>query len=366
MSSPRLAVAQTTISATSLPAGSSPNNVAVAATRNLWIRDQAIVRQKHAYLGYAPLSNSGTGITVVGVDSRIGDVTSRARVELRGSNLPDAGVFGSVASAGTILVQNNHHVTGAMLPATMTTFLPSSVVTSIPSFPAGLQTINSGSTVTLQAGAHQSYQLNSGATLVLRPGKHSFRSLVVNGGATLKLDDGVEPVEVFLRDSLTMGGTIVEQQSPMTLEGNVRFIVLNGSANVLGRMIGTVIAPNGTITVAQTVSPHRASFFGRDVEVKASAVVEFVPFPSQLITAVELEQVTACKYETVDVLATVRDQSGGTVKVSINGVPGSQATVQYPTVGKHTVLVTATEGALTQTKTVHLQVQDCVSLTPQI
>lgn len=118
LSSPREVLAQTTIQASSLPAGSSPNNVAVAATRNLWIRDQAIVRQKDAYLGYAPLSNSGVGITVIGVNSRVGDVVSRAGVELRGSNLTDAGVYGSVTSAGTILVQNNHNVAGATLPAT--------------------------------------------------------------------------------------------------------------------------------------------------------------------------------------------------------------------------------------------------------
>jgi hypothetical protein len=94
--------------------------------------------------------------------------------------------------------------------------------------------------------------------------------------------------------------------------------------------------------------------------------VEFVPFPSQLITSVYVEQATACKYETVDVAATVRAQGGGSIKTSINGVPGSESTVQYGTVGKHPILVTATEGALTQTRTVFVEVLDCVSLTPQI
>jgi hypothetical protein len=245
----------------------------VAATRNLWVRDQAVIRQKDAYLGYASSSNSGTGVTVVGIDSRVGEILSRAGIELKGSNLPDAGVFGSVTSGGTVLVQNNHRVTGSTYPFTTTNYVANPINATMPPFPAGVVTVNAGASVVLQPGAHQSYQLNSGATLVLLPGKHFFRSLLVNSSARLELDNAEAPVEVFLRDSLTMGGTIVELQSPTTTEGNVRFIILNGGANLLGRMIGTVVAPNGTITVARTDLPHRTSLFGRDVERKLSTSV---------------------------------------------------------------------------------------------
>jgi hypothetical protein len=133
-----------------------------------------------------------------------------------------------------------------------------------------------------------------------------------------------------------------------------------------GPMTGAVLAPNAKLTFGRTSTPHRGSFFAKNIEVQADAQIVFIPYSGWLIEQVTLDKTEVCVNEPVKV--SVKTNSAiaaqSVVYTTINGLPGTQQLLQFqgaPGIRLINVVVGAPASKVRSSQFATVTVKDCGS-----
>ncbi len=351
-----------------LPGAVSIQSAALGATDSLQLADRVQVLTPEG-LG-ATVSNMGTAETNIGMESVTGDLWAGGPVVLRGTNQPDfINVRGDLRTAATVTLQNHAAVSGGTLqnqtiPTASTPFsvdVPATVGANKSYGP-------NGPPVTLPPGNYGDVHAYSGVTLTFKAGTYFVRSLLLEPGAKLILDNASQPVFVYVRADLQVRAPFQETATG-ELSGNSLFVMLGSNAPIVeAPFIGTLLAPQSQLTLA-TVGPagHTGAFFAKGITVNPDVVIRHRPFRSLLIDHVDVSKTQVCSGEPVKV--TVTPRAGVTANISIDLQVTNERWFQYPGApGKRFVTVVAAgPNGVLEVRTVEVTVKDCgTSFTPAL
>jgi PKD repeat protein len=239
-----------------LPEGAGFDAVSVAAADELRISDRARV-QLASGIAAGAIANSGTTLTDVGVESKVGTTTSAAPVTLRDR----AEVTGNVVSAQSITRMNDTVVTGSVSPNTPLTFDRWSWLVSLPASGAPVS-VPVNSSRSIAPGAYAGVQAFAGATLSLVAGTYYMDSLTMEPQSRLAVDTRNGNVIIYLRLGFTFRGSTV-----FTGPNDRLLIAYLGTASpALDRSFnGNFVAPNASVRLGVGGSPYAGAVYAKAV-----------------------------------------------------------------------------------------------------
>jgi len=360
-----------------LPAGQLPRDVVIAGDESVVLGDRSTLERYQSTSFSSAVSNGTLGINL-GVDGLSGDLWSKGDVILRGTNITNFfNVHGNVTTAGAITLQNNAKIAGASHDHTS---FSTQVNTRNVNFVSSTAPISIGpdaASARIDPGAYGDVHIYSRSRVKLAAGAYYFGALSVEPDVELVLENSQAPVYLFVKNQLLYHGKITEQATgPMA--ANVLLGYFGTAATTLETpFIGTIYAPNATLTLATVGSPgHQGAFFARRVVVSPDVTVTHRPFPSQLIGSVDVSTTTPCENQsvtvTVHVATTLGDSSSDPFLVSIDGRPavltGDVATADIQRVGKgpRRVVVVVKRGHQAETRSVDIDVKTCSQKYPRV
>ena len=216
--------------------------------------------------GSGSMVNSGTQLTSLGVEARVGSIVSGAPVVLRDR----AHVSASITTASTVTKSNGVFIGGKV------TEHANPVYPSAPTLPGSIPT-NSNDVIlqpdqqkSVKAGTYRTVSIASRSTLRLSAGTYYLDSLDIEPQATLALD-GSGAVTIYVRSQVIFRGAIVD---PKGVTGNVFLGYLGSSAMYIeAPFFGILAAPKASVTLRSVSTPHVGSFFAKDLTLDAHATV---------------------------------------------------------------------------------------------
>lgn len=235
----------------------------VAATDWLELGDRVQLRQNGLY---ASASNTGSGVTRVGSDARVGSVFSGGLVDLRDRAYVGGGVFAPQLSRG-----NQTTVLGGIHPA------PTGVQDLLASIAWPAEAVEDvrlepGQTVTLEPGSHGALEVKAGATVRLVAGRHFFRSWMIHSQATIEVESECEPVVALVRDGLFFRGRVVEFGGDDPGVGLLVRYEGAQTAHVESPLRADILAPSSELIVGAYT--HEGHFFAQRLRIQSGAIVQ--------------------------------------------------------------------------------------------
>jgi hypothetical protein len=240
------------------------------ASSTLFVDDRVTVVNADGSMG--AVANSGTGQTNVGADTKIGQITSVGPVLLR-----SRASTGPVIAGDTVVLQDGvvhgtiqEYQSIALPGAGLAVALPSSQ--GKPSIG-----VEPGAPQSAVPGVYTSVSVKSGATLSLAAGTYYFDSMMLEPLSTVSLDSRASGVTIYIRNSLTVRGAIVDRSgaAPNLFIG----VLGTAGATISVPFTGRVIAPNGPITLDTVGAPgYTGSFMGKSLTVHQGSKVVCAPF----------------------------------------------------------------------------------------
>jgi hypothetical protein len=351
--------------AVAIPQSLAIQDVALGATDTLRLADRALVREPSSDAARARVTNVGSTETNLGVDTRTGPLVSGTNVTIRGLNNQSyiANVIGDLQTAGTVTLQNNAKVKGQTLERQTIVAKQIPFPVTVPATIGAPQYVNPDGALTLGPGNYGDVQVFSRGTLTLHAGVYFMNNFRLEPQAHVVLENASTPVSIYVRADFQYRGTFQEQATG-ALQGNV-FVGVLGSTYVTleAPFVGTIVAPNSTLTLATVQGGHTGSFFARIIEVRPDVVVTHRAFPSLLIDHVTVSKTDLCVGEPMT--ATVATRAGvSPVVTTIDMQVGDHRTIQYqglPGPRYVTVIVSGPGGTL-EARTVQVNVRDCGTL----
>lgn len=219
-------------------------------------------------------------------------------------------------------------------------------------------------TKTIDPAAVASISVKNRSKLTLTAGNYFTDTLLVDQDAWLYLDMSKGPISIYVRSSVDFKGQV------KVVSGTPDQFLIGywGTQDVLfqGPMTGAVLAPNAKLTFGRTSTPHRGSFFAKNIEVQADAQIVFIPYSGWLIEQVTLDKTEVCVNEPVKV--SVKTNSAiaaqSVVYTTINGLPGTQQLLQFqgaPGIRLINVVVDAPASKVRSSQFATVTVKDCGS-----
>jgi hypothetical protein len=249
------------------------STVCLWAQGNLVIGDRVKIKNQNGT--FAPSVNAGSAQTNVGADAQVGDVWSRAAVELRDR----CKVTGNVRTMSTLKLDANASVTGVVTQNGALLQIPTlSLAVTFPGTNQGNKTLAPNGTLTLAPGAYADVTVNAGATLFLSTGTYFFNNWDVEPNAKISCSSGSGQIVVNVKLGFTFRGSIIEKTGgrPKIFVG-----VFGTSAIPLeGPFTGTLMALTAPLTIATLNPPaaHSGAFYARDITVNPDNTITYFPF----------------------------------------------------------------------------------------
>jgi DNA-binding protein YbaB len=249
------------------------STVCLWAQGNLVIGDRVKIKNQNGT--FAPSVNAGSTQTNAGADAQVGDIWSRAAVELRDR----CKATGNVRTRSTLKLDANASVTGLVTQNGALLQIPTlSLAVTFPGTNQGDKTVAPGGTLTLAPGAFGNVTVNAGATLFLSTGTYFFNNLDIEPNAKISCTSGSGQIVVNVKVGLIFRGSIVEKTG-----GRPKFFlgVFGTSAVSLeGPFTGTFMALTAPLTLATLTSPavHTGAFYARDITVNPDNTITYFPF----------------------------------------------------------------------------------------
>ena len=239
---------------------------------SLQIADRAKIKRQDG--SFAPIVNAGATQTNIGVQAQTGDLWSRASVVLRDRSQ----VNGSLRTRGTLARGSNTVVTGTITEDGFVIQIPNlSLPVTFPGTNQGAINVPPDQTRTLVPGAFATVTVNSRATLFLSKGTYYFDSFQVEPQATISCTSGSGPVIVYVKNSFTFRGAIIEKTG-----GRPKFFidVLGSNQVSLGApFTGTLVALNALVDFATVGAPgHSGAFYAKNITVQPDNTITHFPF----------------------------------------------------------------------------------------
>lgn len=155
----------------SLPSDLYPQDVALGALSSLRVSDRAHVLTDDAEPKGANVANSGSGLAYLGVNSRVGDLTSAGRIELRNN---------AIVEGDAITALNIHEEPGASIQGeslenqSVAPFRESTWTPEFEQGPGGDINLEPHQATTLAPGSFGALNVKSRAQITLQPGNYHF------------------------------------------------------------------------------------------------------------------------------------------------------------------------------------------------
>jgi DNA-binding protein YbaB len=243
------------------------------AQGNLVIGDRVKIKNQNGT--FAPSVNAGSAQTNAGADAQVGDIWSRAAVELRDR----CKATGNVRTMSTLKLDANASVTGVVTQNGALLQIPTlSLAVTFPGTNQGDKTIAPNGQLTLAPGAFANVTVNAGATLFLSTGTYFFNNLDIEPNAKISCSSGSGQIVVNVKTGLIFRGSIVEKTG-----GRPKFFlgVFGTSAVSLeGPFTGTFMALTAPLNLATLTSPavHTGAFYARDITVNPDNTITYFAF----------------------------------------------------------------------------------------
>ena len=264
--------------------GVSLSQTALLADGSLLINDRVKIRDANNKA--MPASNSGTGTTRLGVESRVGTLTAQGSIDLADRSR----VEGDVQAGGQIRPGNQVTVTGqqrsgvSLAPFSTETITidfggPSSGDVSLEPPPPP----QTGERVTdLAPGTYGRITIKSRNRVNLRAGVYNVNELTLEPQARFVLDDAAGAVLLNVKTNLLWKGAV---QSLSGAHPAFRLAYVGTNAAVIETAFaGTLIAPFASIRLATVATPHVGAFYAKHLEVSPDCTVIFKPYIRYEIT----------------------------------------------------------------------------------
>lgn len=270
-----------------LPNGTSPEEFALAtAGGRLTLQTGVTVVNDSG--GYASVAS-------VGATSRLllqtGAKAGSAYSELTGIELQTgARLYGSAKTASTVIESVGAVVEGQTLEnASLRPLSTTSWSVEFPGNTSGNCTLPVGQTQILDPGSYGTMTAQVGAHLHLRSGTYFFRSLALQTGASLEIDNSAGPVYIYVRDGLSFSGSVVLDEPH---RANVLFAYAGSSSVTLQPWFrGILVAPAASVTLGPAGSTgHTGAFFAKTIVVQTGSTIHHRAFASSNFC----EDSTAC------------------------------------------------------------------------
>ena len=243
------------------------------AQGNLVIGDRVKIKNQNGT--FAPSVNAGSAQTNAGADAQVGDLWSRAAVELRDR----CKATGNVKTRSTLKLDANASVTGTVTQNGALLQIPTlSLTVTFPGTNQGDKNIAPNGQLTLAPGAYANVTVNAGATLFLSTGTYFFNNWDVEPNAKISCSSGSGQIVVNVKVGLIFRGSIIEKTG-----GRPKFFlgVFGTSAVSLeGPFTGTFMALTASLTLATLNPPavHTGAFYARDITVNPDNTITYFPF----------------------------------------------------------------------------------------
>jgi hypothetical protein len=276
----------------SAPSGTDFRTFALGTNDSFQVGDRAQV--KAAVTGtFAPISNTGSVTSGIGVSAQTGSITSVAPVTLHDR----AQVTGSVTSGGGITLGNGVVVTGALAPNTALG-IPDIASWRV-EFPQSTQSVilQASQTANLLPGAYSSVTINRAAQVTLHSGAYYIDQLDLEPQGSIKLDESAGPIFVYVQTSLIYRGNLTG--------GTVGELLVAYLGSQLVTVIespfsGTLLAPNATVRLGVGGTAHSGSVFPKDLQVDPDVQFNFVPFAGWASVPFDVTPILTCVEKRAD------------------------------------------------------------------
>jgi DNA-binding protein YbaB len=224
---------------------------------------------------FAPSVNAGSTQTTAGADAQVGDIWSRAAVELRDRCKAN----GNVRTRSTLKLDANASVTGVVTQNGTLLQIPTlSLAVTFPGTNQGNKTIAPNGTLTLAPGAYADVTVNAGATLFLSTGTYYFNNLDVEPNAKLSCSSGSGQIVVNIKVGLIYRGSIIEKTGgrPKMFVG----VFGTSAVSIEGPFTGTLMALTAPLTLATLTAPavHTGAFYAQNITINPDNAITYFPF----------------------------------------------------------------------------------------
>ena len=243
------------------------------AQGNLLIGDRVKIKNQNGT--FAPSVNAGSTQTNAGADAQVGDIWSRAAVELRDRCVAN----GNVRTMSTLKLDANASVTGLTTQNGAFLQIPTlSLAVTFPGTNQGDKTIAPNGTFTLAPGAYGNVTVNAGATLFLSTGTYFFNNWDVEPNAKISCSSGSGQIVVNVKVGLIYRGSIIEKTGgrPKMFVG----VFGTSAVSLEGPFTGTFMALTAPLTLATLTSPavHTGAFYAQSITVNPDNTITYFPF----------------------------------------------------------------------------------------
>lgn len=238
-------------------------SVAVFATNNLVVRDQAVVTGDE---GSTILSN---GYLEIGSLARVDDVWSAGNPWIRSQ----ATLEGDLVASGNANLQTPVNIEGALIESGYVPEHDIDWALAFPSAQPGLMLEPQDPPVALSPGSFGNVTLKSNAQLYLESGVYYFQKLWLEPGAKILLDDSEGPVVIYVSNTLLSRGNI------LALDGEPNVLIAyfgNQDVYLESDLTASVIAPSAKVVLGSG-GPRQffGAFFAREVEIRSGVTVHY-------------------------------------------------------------------------------------------
>lgn len=248
-------------------------NLVLYASNLLDIEHDVTIRDA-AGTGYGSIGNAGTFLTDVDHDSHVGNISSRAPVQLG----LHAHVHGFIRTASTVSGKSGADITGPVIENAVV-ILPDLVLkVAFPSTNKGQLVVGINKQATAAPGYYTKIDVELGATLNVSSGVYFCDDFDLDDGAKIVVNASQGPIFFYVKNTFTFNGAFVDSAGGFP---NV-FVGYVGSLTIFLNkpFSGTLVAPNAKIDLQTVASPgHAGAFHAKDVEVDPNNTIQHHPFP---------------------------------------------------------------------------------------
>lgn len=256
-----------------LPAGVAKEAVALDAYGGtLTIGDSAkIITPTGAFSSASAVGSTLT--TSVGANAQLQSLWSQPNVLLK----TNAHLFGSLTTQGALTKQSGAVVDGTTSQLTsLDPLRRSSWVVTFPVTALPPQTITTATTFT--PGSYGVTAIKPGGKLRLSPGTYTFKSLSLESGGTLDVDNTNDAVFLYSETTLGWAGSLTEHDATTN---NILVGVAGQTPTTLASSFrGVLVAPQASVTLSSCAPAHSGAFFAKSFTLAPYGVVKHRPFDS--------------------------------------------------------------------------------------
>ena len=239
---------------------------ALAASNSLDLGDRFLVTEASGQWG--AVSNTGSGLTVLNTDGRVGEFDSATRITLRDRAAVNLLVSRQVPERfnQTILLAQSF-VTPVAFPQPA---LPTLTASNNDVF------VESDTSRTLVPGAYGKVTVHPRGHLKLQAGDYAFRSLETDSQSVLDLNKANGSIRVVVYETTKLQATY--NPTPNNATGFLLGYLGQQTVYVETQFRGTLVVPNASLNLrALNGVSHEGEFYAKDLKTEGGATVRHVP-----------------------------------------------------------------------------------------